>query len=730
MEAQAPPSLPAVDLSQMPFRIGDSAMADSEALELVRQTFNKFESWRSRSHDYLWQKCDELYCGVFPKRAWEGNALASRSDIGIAVAFDQVESGFAHIGSYLYDDPNWFSVEATSYTDPKQAKDLEAALYYLLESACSPGDLTLVDECRAADKNTLHYGIGYQLCEWGATGPRWMSIDPLDIYVDPDCCGPNIDECRAIQIRRRVTIEDIIKYRNDPRMSVPSDIGLAGLLTKQTNVTADRCKMVREAMRGVNYSPDTAAQMPMQQDNKIELIQHLTPNRVIYTLNREWVLYNGPNQDHFVSLVASPCYIMPNRLIGRSVPEVVRPFQAAVQSLFNVHVDELALSINPTVIQPGNAKPSDSKVAPGATITARDAKDVGFYKPPGVTKDVFQEIAFLLQRVEQMTGISGAMSGIMRPSNANRTAGGVQAQLSAGNMRLKQLVQNIENFRLVRMLEKTVAMARNRFPRDHVIVGAYKSEDGTEYRPLTAEVFHYPVKFRIEASTRMLSAEKLGPLVPFIFQTALQGPVVDAFAAQGKTPDPEEIFDMVSYVTGIKRRFKLFRPMSEDEQKARQQPPPQVQAQMQKAQMDQQTRLQIMDKKSQDTQMGYQKDLQIASMKQQGPSPWEIQAKQQEAQQKAQEGQQKLAVTQALGQIKLQEAAGKLGLEREKMELDRQKAQQDAQQSQVEHQMNLGMTMQNHQMQLRLSREKWLQQQMQAAATPRQPQAQQPGPQQ
>lgn len=117
------------------------------------------------------------------------------------------------------------------------------------------------------------------------------------------------------------------------------------------------------------------------------------------------------------------------------------------------------------------------------------------------------------------------------------------------------------------------------------------------YYAIDPAVLDRPVRIRIEGSRRMLARPALQNAFQALAPTLLSGPVVQALAMNGQKVDIDEMLQLLQDATGIASSYKLIVPLSPQEQQARQTPPPQVNAQIQLAQQDAQTRLQIMDKK-------------------------------------------------------------------------------------------------------------------------------------
>jgi hypothetical protein len=261
---------------------------------------------------------------------------------------------------------------------------------------------------------------------------------------------------------------------------------------------------------------------------------------------------------------------------------------------------------------------------------------------------VFSEIEFIQNAAERRTGINGFGMGVPRGGNVNRTATGVNAQVSGGSMRLLDIVENIENYMLIPMLYKLYHMIS-------LHTGMYdfldaRTADGQMYR-VPAQVFNSKVNFVIRASSKMVTREKLLQIFPFITQYLLNGPFLEQLANANQTVDSNELLRFLQDAAGTSEKYTLIRPLSPEEIQQRQQAQQQAQQQQQQEQnADLQTRIQIQQMKS-------QTELQKVQMQKQ-TDPAMLQIEQQKAQMEMQAemlfNQMKLQFEKELAQIKIQ----------------------------------------------------------------------------
>jgi hypothetical protein len=365
--------------------------------------------------------------------------------------------------------------------------------------------------------------------------------------------------------------------------------------------------------------------------------------------------------------------------------------------------------------------------------------------PQDVTSNVFQEIGFLQSAADRATGINALTSGSVQPSNANRTAGGVNAQKEGTQLRLHTIVENIENFLIIPSVQKAIKMVRTHSNFRDQLPGQISSPDNKNDRQfvqVSSLAFTANTRVKVRAASTMLTRDRLSQLYQFVTQNVLNGQIVSSLAQKQETIDIDEMMTMLMDATGVGRRYKIIRPMNQQEmQRMQQQSQQQTQQKgaidLQKAQMEQQTRLQMGQMKVQADQQGNQTQLQIAQMKTQdkGPSPEEIQMAQEKHQmdmQKIQadleskakelefkkaESQLKIAATQAQSQQKLQHMSAEAQMKQMAMlqdhqhqqnqnQIDSQAAQSDLQFKQQSNNQNLGFQRENNALKQKMTQQK------------------------
>jgi len=683
-----------LDDDNVPLKFAGDHFSEWYALELVKNTFSQYETYRTQSHDPRWNLNDMLYAKFVPPRNWPGTDIP-RSNLGYGLVFEQIEAAKPHIAQALFGNPEWFSIEADVGSNPEAARAQTAHLAYAYDKTSEKRGTTPTGEFMLCLTDMLLYGDGGVHIEYDPDHmmPSFTRIDPRDLYVDPYTQGPSIDGARSVIWRRFMTLEDIKQFRNDKRMHVPTDPELFSMSQGYQSAQADLTKQTAEATRGVQYSAITAsfaATLPTH--NQIEVLVYYSKSKIIWILNRQWVMFNSLNPYGFIPVCMAPCFPWPGRFYAMSMADVVEGYQRYVEALFNARLDTVHMQLFPPRAVPQGflVTPQQQKWGPGAQFGVADPSAYQMLQVADSTSNIYQELGFIQSAADRNTGVGPMASGQPTPSNANRTAGGVNAQLQGATLRLYPMVKNFEDYLIIPLVQKSSKMVRVHARMGDQLAGRVRDQqnpDEFKYVQVSAQAFLEDTRVRVTASSKMLTRERISQQFPFIAQTLLQGPMLNALSQAGYTVDFMQFTRMMMDATGIDRYYNLIRPFNEEEKKAQQEQQQQAEnigkeGEMQKAQLDAQTRLQMGQMKMQAESEKNQTAMQIAQMKKQ-PSPEEAAAKQQETQQKMQqkqeEGQLKVWLEQMKIQMKQKELEMKLQMQRQKTAADAQKAQMDMQ---------------------------------------------------
>jgi hypothetical protein len=595
------------DLQAEPLVLAEKQISEQYALALVNQTFSHYESWRRNNHDNRWQLNDMLYFGQVERKLWDGTNVP-RAALAQPIVFDQIEAALPALEQALFGDEKWFEVISSGEATAKEARDVNDHLMYICNHSPNEFGQTALREINYAIKNALQYGNGGVMVEYDEVMKhpviRW--VDVRDVWIDPGTSTPSLDDTKSLIHRRMMTVDDLDAMRDVPGMDIPSKDVLYSLASNHVFAASDLSKQVSEMMRRVQFSPGFHDDLPLPADKNVEVLVYWSKSRIIWVLNRQMVVYNTKNPYGFIPYCFAPCYNVTGRFYGMSFPDVIGDVQLYIQALRNLRLDELSLAVQPPRVRKRGSlmTPSQLKWKPGMLTEMDNPKeDMVIHFPNGATADVSGEIAQLEVVAEKRTGVSALGSGVPRPSNANRTAGGMAMQMQGSASRLSTIVKHLEDFLIVPMLYKLYRMTQVHSKPDKQLPTFVGGEQGN----VSAISFFTPVRFEMRAASRMMTRENIQQMFPVLAQYLFQGPFLQELTKTGQTLDYMELLQMLQDATGVGKRYNLIRPMNEQEKAAFNQPDPQTAAMMQKAQMDGEIRTKM-------GEMKQQTDLQVAQM--------------------------------------------------------------------------------------------------------------------
>jgi hypothetical protein len=589
-----PEQLQTVDLEDAPYRW--NTPEDYVALELVNRTFRQYENGR-RSHDQRWQVADRLYHGYVEKRYWEGTNR-ERANLAVPIVYDQVESAFPIITEALFEHyPTFFDVVPEPGTSPAEADQQRNLLAAFFEQPFDASGLNAIAEMSLAVKQQLQYGDGIVELAWdfGLKRPVIEWVDVRDIFLDPQIPGPVIDWSPAVIHRQKLSVERLRELRGVEGVNIPPDVILNHLAKRRTTTASEQTKMMAAAARKERL--DLLELKPDPRHQEVDVLRYWADDRLIWVLGGVWVAVNQPNPYGFKPYCKAPLTVVTGRPYGMSLPDVLEGDQKYAQGIRNARLDNLNLSLMPPRKRVGGGITSPSKIAwrPGLIDEVSKADESDVYRVENVTADAYREEQIIHAGAAKRTGVSEMVqSGVPTPSNANRSATGVSAQQQNVSRRLKTAVKNFEDFLIVPLLYKMRRMMQQYAPEQLEAVAPTG-----ESLSIHKATLDRPVKFVMQAASRMVARDRLGMFLPTISQLLFNDVVSKQAQMQGKTVDFGEFNRFFHDATGTSRIYNFFRDMTPEEQQKAAQPDPETMAQMQMQEQSNQTRLQMGQMKAQ-----------------------------------------------------------------------------------------------------------------------------------
>lgn len=693
------PQLASVDISN----VEQNFESQEYALELVNRTYSIYSSWRSSNLDMKWGDADALMNGVVPVRTWPGSNIPKAS-YPQPIVSDQFRTILPSLEQSLFpDSEDWFELQ------PAMPQNLPAPVgrlitntfKYYIDSACEIGEPSGRREIMTAIMDCLLYKLGAIHVYWDDSRkrPKIESVDIRDIFIDPKANVPSAEACRSIVWRKLLSVRDIKALRADKRFNIPADEVLYFLATNSPGAPADTSKNISYIMSGLNVQSGPTQYDQAIEDKEVEVLIYYSKDRVIWVFNRLWVAYNQATDYKFYPFCFVSAYALPHKAFGESLADLLKSTQRLSEGLMNNFVDSIHLSqIPPRVEKKQSGVTAGDQWYPGLKMTVQGEadKDIIFPQVPGPVTQVWDLIQWVANQGYSRTGNNPLQQGgIPTPSNANRTASGMQMQTSGGSNRLYSIIKLIEDYLLVPLLHKMTEYCRMNILDGEKVEGLNENGELTEIAHTT---FQIPLKITVKCASRVISRDKMMQFLPNLIQYLLQGPFVGALHQIGQTIDVGELISALQDATGLGKKYQFTRALTQQEMQ-----------QMQQAQQPKPDPNKVFDHQSQMEQIKLkgQIDMQKEQVKN-APNPMEMQVEQMKAEMERQRDEakiqmeyMKLEIMKQKAQLDMMTSINKANIDAQVQQMEanseRQRMEQEAQFRQNEQQMSMVHQMESHQ---------------------------------
>ena len=690
------------DLEQESINALLGQLEDQKALTLVINTLSEYENSRKANQEPRWLRANELISGYKAPVNWT-NTKIPRANHSTRLAYNKVEEALPIIIQSIFTaDGEWFDIEAEPGASPEEAEQMRARLSYILDHNDDVSGISARSELCEAVKSILTYGNGGVFLEWDSLKNKpIVSFAPLeDIYVDPGNRTHSIDGSRSVIRRDLKTIGEIQLWRESPGMKIPSDNELFTLSNTLFHTSGDEVRDQKNALYGEMSSMVYNVMAANPAERKIEVLYYYSKTQIIVILGRKYVAFSSINPYGFLPFAFAHYSTSVGRFYSDGIADVLAGEQRIQESIINKYTDQMALALSPPLAR----KPSTSRTlgatrwAPGATYETGNPKD------DVITLGANLPVADIWSAMDYFENLSDKRVGRPLPTtsgNGVRTAGGVQTQVQGGLSRIYMVTKQVEDFLIIPLLCKLQKMMMVHEQPGTVAIGRSKGKQSF----VDTNVYYKNYNYKVRAASNMLTKEKLLPLLPTVFQSLGNGPLVQGLAATGQVVNWPEVFRFFKEATGLGEEFNFTRQMTQEEFQKMNQPSPEVQAEAQKAQMEQQTAMQVQQMKSQTElqkeQIKKQPDpmaLQMEQMKmqfEQQKAEMDLYMKQKDLEFKEREAQLKMQIKQVEANFKIQTQAKQAEFESARMENDfvmqARQSELDRERSEVEHESSLRM---------------------------------------
>ena len=302
--------------------------------------------------------------------------------------------------------------------------------------------------------------------------PDVVHVDLWDLFIDPE--ATSIDDAEYV-IHRVYRTKEYLKKQ-----------AAAGLYTnlegiESTYTTSDSEISADERLGAVGLS------RTKKQDDRIELLEYWTDDRVIVVANRSQIIRNEENpywhcKKPFIRIVD---HLVPHELYGIGEIEPIEYLQYELNDTRNQRMDNVNLIINRMwkVLSNSEINPEQLVSRPGGVIVVDDMAEIEPLPVEDVTASAYAEEVEIKRDIDRTMGVYNYARG--ETTDRRETATTASILSNAANERFEMKVRLMEDMGLRRLGLMLIQLNQQYIDRERVI--RIVGEDGVYFQTVTPE---------------------------------------------------------------------------------------------------------------------------------------------------------------------------------------------------------------------------------------------------
>lgn len=543
----------------------DEELADQAAMKLVVQDAIAAETYlNTKNLPTEWDNTDDLYKAYVKPKTW-ANTDVRRAALGMPIVMEVIDNHLLPaIHMSFFSDKQPFYLEAKGKTPTEAARAMAKVLNWALKKA------DFKEEMRLVEKSVLQYGFG--VAKWGwktetlkkktykyvekpdpkdstktiksvtadetpveCSYPTFEWVGLRNILIDPTCNRQDIRKARWVIFQTFITADDLDQLRDvEGYKNIPTREELVEILTRKDEPTTNSLKAEQH-----NRYHEHQAERPEVQTSAdpllqpLEVLERWDGERVTVVVQRKLIIRNEEHGLGRLSFLSSAFTDVLNSMYGFGVGKLLGNEQRFQQGVINSWIDSLALILNPAFqLQKGlgNSRQNIS-LSPGQVVNEN-----GELKPlpvPSITTEAMNAVQNSEARANRRVG---AIGGDNIPTQALRTAQGVQAFTSNLTQKLEYFIETFSDLVFIPALEAFCDMLKCKLQPDE-IQQILTEEDGKAFEGNLLDLYNGDYSFDVLVSTKLAKRQAAATLLPALFQLFTAAPVHDSLAARGKAID-------------------------------------------------------------------------------------------------------------------------------------------------------------------------------------------------
>jgi hypothetical protein len=579
------------------------SLDDETALKLVVQdTVIAENAVSSRTINQDINLADDLYRSYVPPRPWP-NSNVQRSNVPMPVVMEAVETLLPQAHMAFFSEPQPFLLEPKGITPAVCARSMAKIVSWAMD------ETGFEEEIRKTLKSCLLYPVGVVKYGWKKctvterkyvkgeqdsvateekdheiSVPTFENVDVRKILVDPFTHSHDIRNAAFVIQQSYITANDLVELAEAGYKNVPSKRELAAILAARTEATKDSMLAMRANTWRENKASEPTEQRsadPLKQP--LELLEYWTNDRVITVLQRCIVIRNEANEFGEKPFFSCTFIDFPNCFYGMGVAKLLEGEQRFQTGVLNAWVDSLSLKLAPVFLRKKGIGTTSQNVTVGPGKVINEEEMV-----PLSMESISQEALTALGASESRASRRvGANYGPEMPTQAMRTAEGVQAFTSGVQIRLQYFIEMFANLVFIPAVEAFIQLAKDNLDQKQ-LSSILTSEEGKAFEGDLMEIYNGKYSVDVLTSTKLTGRRGMAQLVAPIMQLLGQPAMQQSLQVQAKNFDYVEFLNQLFDITGWPRT-DLITPMSPaDQQRAMMQNPAVVKAQTDGKKMAQQ----------------------------------------------------------------------------------------------------------------------------------------------
>lgn len=217
-------------------------------------------------------------------------------------------------------------------------------------------------------------------------------------------------------------------------------------ITNEANLNDKKVQRLKDQTSGAGHTDTSNDEAFQREDRMVEVMDYWTPTWLIRVVNRQIVIFNGPNPLPFKAIPFVRTQWVRDADFGYGVGliQVLRSPQNIINVLMNQNLDNTNLSLNPQKkVRRGAAINVNQVVSRvGGIIEVNSPDDVTNDVVPSVTNEALANIGAMSNFAQEATGVLGLFRGA-EPGTSRFPAAGINLLQRATGRRFSTQIKNV-----------------------------------------------------------------------------------------------------------------------------------------------------------------------------------------------------------------------------------------------------------------------------------------------